>query len=88
MFAKYAARLKKASKFIPQIEALDNVSTHEFHFWPNMKKKFFWKIITGNKKWVNSDNPKYWKSWLDSGQPTKSTAKMQKISYHFIFDGM
>jgi len=39
------------------------------------KKEFLHKIITGDEKWILYDNSKYRKSWVDPGQPLKSTPK-------------
>lgn len=39
------------------------------------RKNFLWKVVTGDEKWVYSDNPVSKRSWVDPGQPTTSTAK-------------
>ena len=39
------------------------------------KKSFLHRIVTGDEKWINYDNPKRKKSYVKPGQPAKSTAK-------------
>jgi len=40
------------------------------------KKDFLRNIITGDEKWIMYDNPKHRKSWVDPGQPSISTPKL------------
>ena len=39
------------------------------------KKSFLHRIVTGDEKWIHYDNPKRKKSYVQPGQPAKSTAK-------------
>ena len=39
------------------------------------KKSFLHRIVTGDEKWIQYDNPKRKKSYVKPGQPAKSTAK-------------
>jgi len=42
---------------------------------PKFREKDLHEIITGDEKWILYDKPKRRKSWVDSGQPSKSTSK-------------
>ena len=41
----------------------------------NKKKSFLHRIVTGDEKWIQYDNPKKRKSWVKPGEPSSSTAK-------------
>jgi len=60
----------------PKTTKIDDVILHSLCFQSSGKKDFLHKIITGNEKWILDDNPKRRKSWVDSGQPSTSTPKL------------
>ena len=39
------------------------------------KKSFLHRIVTGDEKWIHYENPKRKKSYVNPGQPAKSTSK-------------
>ena len=47
-------------------------STCEILFDRFKRKSFLHRIVTGDEKWVYSDNPKRKKLWVDPGQPSTS----------------
>ncbi|GFU29750.1 mariner Mos1 transposase [Trichonephila clavipes] len=42
---------------------------------PDNRKSYLHRIVTGDEKWIYFENPKRNRSYVDLGQPSKSTAR-------------
>ena len=76
---KAMGKIQKSGKWVPhelterQMENRKN--TCEIHLQRHKRTSFLHRIVTGDAKWIYFKNPKRKKAWVDSGQPSTSTAK-------------
>ena len=49
------------------------------------RKRFLWKLVTGDEKWIYFKNPKRHKHWADPRQPTPSTPKRNVFGKKLLF---
>ncbi|GFU25069.1 mariner Mos1 transposase [Trichonephila clavipes] len=43
------------------------------------RKSYLSRIVTGDEKWISFENPKRNRSYVDPGQPSKSTARLNRF---------
>jgi len=72
--------VQKEGRWIPHELSKDNKNRRRDTAYTLLskfrQKDFQHNIITGDEKWVLYDNPKRRKSWIDPGQPSISTPKL------------
>ena len=43
------------------------------------RKSFLYRIVTGDEKWIYSQNSKHKKSWIDPAQPSTSSSRPNRF---------
>ena len=80
---KAMGKILKEGKWLPhklderQMENRKTIS--EFLLQRNERKSFLHRIVTGDEKWIYFENPKRKKSYVNPGQPAKSSAKPNRF---------
>ena len=80
---KAMGKIQKCGKWVPhelnerQMENRKN--TCEILLQRHERKSVLHRIVTGDEKWIYFKNPKRRKSWVNSGQPSTSTAKTDRF---------
>ncbi|GFW92027.1 mariner Mos1 transposase [Trichonephila clavipes] len=77
---KAMGKIIKIGRWVPQ-ELMDCQQENQKMLLVHYKRKsYLHRIVTGDEKWIYFENPKRNQSYVDPGQPSKSTARPNRFS--------
>ncbi|GFX97106.1 mariner Mos1 transposase [Trichonephila clavipes] len=76
-------KIKKVGGWVPH-ELMDRQQEDRKIVCEVLLARYLHHIMTGDEKWIKFENPKRNRSYFDPGQPSKSTARWNRIDHKTI----